>query len=383
MNSILIKNCHLISPDVDIEKASILLEGKFIRKILLSGEEVSADLVYDAGNNYVMPGFIDIHFHGVKGFDVAHTDMEGMGIIAEAKLKEGVTTIIPTIETVSEERLPEIMKTIASYISEKKVKTSAAKIAGVHLEGPYINSEYIGALNPNFVRTLKIEEVLRLNSIVPVKIVSFAIEQEGCLELVSQLAANTIVPSCGHSSAGWDIFKKARAKGLKHLTHFSNRMRALHHREIGLVGAGLLDSKVILELIGDNIHLCPEMLELVFKLKPIEGIVLITDSAAVSGLSDGEYELGAGTVKLEKGVPRLVSSGALAGSTLEYNRGLKNVYELTGIPLKELVKTTSFNQACSIGLEKKGKIEPGYFADIIVLNEEFELVQAFLEGNLC
>jgi N-acetylglucosamine-6-phosphate deacetylase len=123
------------------------------------------------------------------------------------------------------------------------------------------------------------------------------------------------------------------------------------------------------------------MIALIFKVKPIEKIALITDSICASGYADGDYELGGLEVKVEKGVASLVSRDALAGSTLRYNRGLQNVWEITGIPLKELVKTTSFNQAKALGLPRTGKIEKGYVADIVLTDRDFNVKAVFIEGE--
>jgi N-acetylglucosamine-6-phosphate deacetylase len=138
---------------------------------------------------------------------------------------------------------------------------------------------------------------------------------------------------------------------------------------------------MVLEVICDRVHLSAEMVALVFKVKPIEAIALVSDATCGTGLSDGEYELGGLAVRVEKGQTRLVSSGALAGSTLRLNRALQNAHAITGLPLKELVKTTSWNQARSLGLEKQGKLEPGFRADAVILDEEFKVKAVFMDGE--
>lgn len=374
----LIKNCRLISPDLELSDAAIAIEGKCIKKIYSEKELLpQSETIYDAKGKMAVPGFIDMHFHGNHGFDVTDGTLEALKNIARFKLNEGVTTIIPTTLTVSEECLVKVMNATAAY----QQHIPYAKLAGIHLEGPFINSECLGAQNPDFVRKPDIKEVVKLNNIAKVCLVTFAIETEGGIKFIKDLIDLGIVPSCGHSAATYEEYKKAKKAGLKHLTHFCNQMTKLHHREIGLVGAGLLDDDILLEIICDKVHLCPEMIKLIFKIKNIEKIALITDAIAASWLDDGCFNLGGLEVKVKNGEARLSSSGALAGSTLRFYDALKNVYEITGLPLKQLIKTTAFNQAKSLGLGMIGKIEPGYYADIAILDNNFRPVTVFVNGK--
>ncbi|MFR1411846.1 MAG: amidohydrolase family protein [Akkermansia sp.] len=154
----------------------------------------------------------------------------------------------------------------------------------------------------------------------------------------------------------------------------------LHHREIGLVGSGLLDREIKIEIICDTIHLCADMLKTVFKNKETDQMMMITDSLACSWMPDGPGDLGGLPIIVKDGVARLQESGALAGSTLKYAHGLKNVHRLTGKPLSELVKATSWNQAQSLGLEGLGKIAPGFTADMVLLDDDFNTCKVFIDG---
>jgi N-acetylglucosamine-6-phosphate deacetylase len=176
-------------------------------------------------------------------------------------------------------------------------------------------------------------------------------------------------------------FAQAREAGLRRLTHFCNQMTKLHHREIGLVGAGLFYDDVSCEMICDKIHLAPDMIRLAFKVKPIDRILLISDAMEATGLEDGDYQIGGLAVVVKDGAARLKSTNALAGSTLKINIALKNIVEVTGLPLEQCVKTTSWNQARNLGLSNLGRLEPGYIADITVLDDDFNVKAVFIDGR--
>lgn len=376
--SLLIANCRVVSPDVDLPNAAVLVEGDTIAGVYPAGRQApAADTVFDAAGAMLMPGFIDIHYHGAVGYDNTDGTVEAVSRIAEAKLRDGVTTLCPTTLTLPEEQLAASLRTVAEYAANP----AFAKVAGVHLEGPYINCTCTGAQNPAFVRPPDIEEVKRLHAICPVSIVSFAVEEPGGIEFARQLAACGIVGSCGHTAASYGQLAEAKAAGLRHLTHFCNQMTKLHHREIGCVGGGLLDDDLFIEVICDTIHLCPDMIRLVLKTKPNDKVLLITDSMSATGLEDGDYSLGGLAVVVSDGAARLKSDGALAGSTLHLNAALKNVADATGLPLAQLVRTTSLNQAAALGLEGLGRIETGWTADLVLLDDCFAVQAVFVNGQ--
>lgn len=373
----LITNAHVISPGIDIKGASVLLNGSVIEAVLQPGEGASADKVIDAGGHMLMPGFIDIHSHGAGGCDTCDCKLESIRTIADCKMKEGVTTWLPTTLTLGTKTLADVCRVVKEYAASP----NGSKTPGIHLEGPYINPKQCGAQNPAFVRPADFEEVSMLNDIYPILYISLAPEMPGAVDFIAKATAAGITCSAGHSAASHADFLRAKAAGLKHLTHFCNQMSPQHHREIGLVGSGMLDKDIRIEIICDKIHLCPDMLHLTFTNKDISQMVMITDSLACSWMPDGPGQLGGLPIIVKEGVARL-ESGNLAGSTLRYAKGLRNVWEITGKPLCELVKATSYNQAQSLGLHTLGKIAPGYTADLVMLDDEFDTLKTFIDGEL-
>lgn len=376
--TLLIKNAHLISADVDLSGAAVLVKNGKVARIFVAGDELpAADRVFDAAGMMLMPGFIDVHCHGRSGVDFCDATDAAMETIAVDKLKEGVTTLLPTTLTLPEEQLAKALQTAKNYVANG---SRGCKVPGVHLEGPFINPKCLGAQNPAYVRKPDAVEVQRLASIFPVKKVSYAVEVEGGALFAAELIAAGATPSCVHSAATYAEFLAAYQHGLRNLSHFCNQMTALHHRDIGLVGAGLMNQDVFIEFICDKLHICPDMIKLVFSVKGAEHIVLISDAMRASGLPDGPSDLGGLPVIVKNGEARLASNGALAGSTLLLNRALRNVYEVTGLPLKDLVKCLTWNPARATNLCGVGKIEPGYAADIVMLDAEFNVKQVWVDG---
>ena len=371
----LITNAHIISPGIDLVGGSVLIEDTKIVAVLQPGETAEADTIVDAGGNMLLPGFIDIHSHGAGGCDTCDATIESIRTIADCKMKEGVTTWLPTTLTLGTKTLADVCTVVKEYAASP----NGSKTPGVHLEGPYINPKQCGAQNPAFVRPADFEEVAMLNDIYPVLNITLAPEMPGAIEFINKATAIGITCSAGHSAASHADFAKAKAAGLKHLTHFCNQMSAQHHREIGLVGSGMLDKDVKIEIICDTIHLCADMLNLTFTNKSIDQMMMITDSLACSWMPDGPGQLGGLPIIVKDGVARL-ESGNLAGSTLRFAHGLRNVHRITGKPLSELVKATSWNQAQSLGLHGLGKIAPGYTADLVLLDADYNTLKTIIDG---
>lgn len=372
-------NATVITPGLRIDGATIVIEDDVIAEVLPPGTPMpEADWTFDAKGDYVAPGFFDIHAHGAVGYEVTDDDPNSVPAVCKAKLEEGVTSYFPTTLTLGHDALVNTMERVAKYRETEEF----CRTPGVHLEGPFINPTSLGAQNPAYVRTPDIKEVLDLAAIAPISEMSYAVETEGGIDFAQELLENGVVPSCGHSKSTYATFREAYGKGLRHLTHFCNQMTPLHHRDIGLVGAGLLHDDVRIEIICDKVHVSVPMIQLVFDRKPIESILLITDSMRASHLPDGPSSIGGLDVIVKNGEARLAKDGALAGSMLRMNDALKNVLEVTGLPIEDVIQTTSWNQAEELGLgDQFGCIEPDFFADLVVLGKEDLDVKAVFVGG--
>lgn len=386
MSRTVIMNAHVISPDVDIENAAIVIEKGRIREVVNCSSRKcptvkSGDVLFDAKGQYLMPGFIDVHTHGALTYDFCDSDEKAIFEIAKAKLQEGVTTFFPTTLTVSHEEL-----LVAANNARKYVEAGSpySKVPGIHLEGPFINVKCCGAQNPKFVRVPSTKELKDIAKVFPVRQISFAVEVEGGAKFAKDCVKMGIVPSCGHTGAKLKDLMPAYKNGLRHMTHFCNQMTPLHHREIGMVGAGFLIEDLNTEVICDRIHLCDDMLKLVFTRRNLAHVQMITDSLRCSHCKDGyAFSMGGLEVKLEHGEARLVKGGNLAGSTLWMGHGLRNVHKVTGLPLCKLIRTTSWNQAIEQGWGNVlGKVEKGYIADLVVVNPRtWKTSAVFVDGK--
>ena len=317
MQKTVILNAHVISPGVDMEGATVVIEDGRITKVTrakVPAKSAANVTIVDVKGQYVMPGIIDVHTHGALTCDFCDADPKAIFEIAKAKLQEGVTTFLPTTLTVSHEELIVAAKNAKNYVKEG---SPYAKVPAIHLEGPFINVKCCGAQNPKFVRMPSVKELKDIAKVFPVKLISYAPATEGGAKFAKDCIKAGVVPSCGHTGAKMKDLMPAYKNGLRHMTHFCNQMTPLHHREIGMVGAGFLIEDLNTEVICDKIHLCPDMLRLVFTRRNLAHVQIITDSLRCSHCKDGyEFSMGGLGVKLENGEARLVEGGNLAGSTL-------------------------------------------------------------------
>ncbi|MDD3655947.1 MAG: N-acetylglucosamine-6-phosphate deacetylase [Atribacterota bacterium] len=337
--------------------------------------------ILEARNKYIMPGFIDLHVHGGDGADVMDGEYGAIKKIAANHCHYGTTAFLPTTLTMSKD---DIIKSLQS-IGEARLKgTGAAEILGIHLEGPYINPEKKGAQNKEDIIQLSKEEFLAFNQASGnlIRLVTLAPEMPGALDFIPWLCEQDIIASAGHTNATYEEMQDALQSGLNHVTHLFNAMRGLHHREPGIVGAALSDSRITVEVIADGIHIHPIILKIIHQMKGSNKIVLITDAIRATGLPEGTYDLGGQKVIVAKEQARL-QDGTLAGSVLTMNKAVQNIVTKADIPLGEAIQMASYNPAKCLGINnKKGSLEPGKDADIVILNKNFEVDLTMVSGKV-
>ena len=382
---IIIINGTIITPFHLVSGKAIIVEKGRIKEIVNKEELSTATLteaeVIEGKDKFIVPGYIDMHVHGGGGSDVMDGDYEAINQIAIAHSHFGTTSFLPTTMTMSKDK---IIRSLRSICEAVKKGTEGAEILGIHMEGPYINPEKKGAQKEEEIKKISIEEFLEFNQASGnlIRLVTIAPEMPGAIGLIKYLYKQGIIASVGHTNATYVQVQAGIQAGLSHVTHAFNAMRELHHREPGVVGAALTSPELTVEVIADGIHIHPIVLKILTKIKEGEKIVLITDAMRAAGIKEGTYDLGGQEVIVAKGQARL-KDGTLAGSVLTMDKAVKNMVNKVGIQLPKAIQMASFNPARSIGIDdKKGSLEPGKDADIVILNKNLETELTIVAGKI-
>ena len=356
--------------------AAIEMENGKIVNVLPYGSK-PADVDY--GNKRIVPGFLDIHCHGAYEFDTNDANEEGLRAWTKGMVKEGTTALLATTITQSEEVLTNAVANVAKVMEEGY---EGAEILGVHLEGPFISKDFIGAQPLEYVAEPNVEVFKHYEEVSGnnIKLVSMAVEVEGAEKLVSYLASRGIVASIGHSNAKYADVEKAIKAGASNVTHTYNAQKPIHHREVGTVGSAMLFDELTCEAICDGIHLSGPAIKLLWKNKPADKFVLITDAMRAKHMPDGDYELGGQPVIVRNNEARL-PNGVLAGSVLRMNYAVRNVMKFLDLPLEEVVKYASINPARNLGIDHEvGSIKVGKRANLVVVDENLEVYMTIRDG---
>ncbi|WP_432363935.1 N-acetylglucosamine-6-phosphate deacetylase [Sporosarcina sp. UB5] len=377
----LIHNVQLAMPDGGMMEGEIVIEnGKISTVSAVSIKDFTGSRL-DGQSCLVLPGFIDIHIHGAAGADFMDGNEESFEKIATALPKEGTTSFLATTLTQSDD---DIRKAVFAGKDFMKRNETGAEMLGFHLEGPFIHPERSGAQPIEFIRKPNFELLKRWfgENLDHLKVVTLAPDCDEGLEMTRRLAELGIVVSAGHTKATFADMAQAVNHGLTHLTHFGNAMSGLHHREIGVVGAGLLLQELHCEVIADGIHLSEDMLHLIYKRIGPERIILITDSMRAKGLPDGLYTLAGQDVKVV-GAQATLADGTLAGSVLKMDEAVRMMRKFGG-QLTDLIKMSSSNAAKRLGVfDRKGSIEVGKDADLVLMDTEFQVQATICRGKVC
>ena len=372
------KNSWILTEN-GIEKLSLVIEDN---RILSLGHDNSIDLVQLDDNKIVIPGFIDQHIHGSKGFDFIDCTVDEIHQIACSLPQEGVTSFVAATTTQSIEVIEKSLKHLKVFKEEDH--HDCAELIGVHLEGPFIAKKYMGAQLPNYIINPSVEVFSHLNEVSGnnIKIVSMAIEKEGSTELSKYLKSKGIVVSVGHSAAGYQDIKDSIDNGLTCVTHTYNGMKPLRRDDIGTVGSTFLFDELYCELICDGIHVSPPAVKLLWKNKPDDKLILISDALRTKYMPDGKYyELE--QVIILNGKEARLEDGRLAGSVLKINQAVKNLMDYANIDFVQAVKCATENPAKNLGLfDKMGSIKENKIANLVVVDKELNVHLTICNGQI-
>lgn len=378
--STILHNVQVVLQDRIVPSANVwITEGKIMK--LDTGDLSILNEEYewiDCQGQLLVPGMIDVHIHGANGLDMMDGSEESIQEVSRACASTGCTSFLATSVSSTMEDLLEMIRSVKRVIGREV----GAKIAGIHLEGPYLNPKRKGMQNEKYLRHPNLDEMKIIfqeaGSII--KMVTIAPELPGGMELISFLKEKGVVIAIAHSDATYEEAKLAFEAGASHVTHCFNGMRPIHHRDPGMIVAAFEEKHVSLQAIVDNVHLHPAIIRLMHTIKGPEGMVLITDALQAMGMGDGNYLFGGHHVTVSDGVARL-EDGTLASSTVTMNEALRYTVE-TGIPLVDAVQMASTTPANILAFHQKGQISSGFDADLVLLDEQFQVLWTMVSGEI-
>ncbi len=375
----IIKGARVLDKNFEFIKSDVLVVGGKIKEI---AENIDGDDIIDADGCYLVPGFIDTHMHGAMNqtfFEIS--DIESFKKICAYEAGKGTTTLVPAVSCLPLKELLNIIRCLKKFY--KKDIDGSASFDGIHIEGPYISTEYKGAIKQENIRKPDILEIKQLieEGEGMVKIMTIAPEVEGAKEAIEYLTQNGVVASLGHTNATFEEAEKAISWGAKQCTHLYNAMRPMKHRDSGATGAFLYNDNLKCELIADFFHVDPAVCKITYRAKGKDKINLITDSATATGCPDGVYIYGGRKINVVDGKPRL-EDGTISGGTACLLDEVKNLVSI-GVPLEDACLMASKNPAESVGIyNEKGSIEEGKIADMLILDKDLNLKSVILRGKI-
>lgn len=363
----------------------IYIEGKGIIKSSLKIDN-SKFVSFESEDNFeqlddkyiIVPGFIDEHIHGSNGSDSMEASVSTLDNISSSIVKEGVTSFLATTMTMPKNDMIKALNNIGNYSN-----SNGANLLGIHLEGPFISRDFCGAQDPKNIviptEKLILEYIKESNN--KIKIVTLAPENVDD-NIYKILLENNIIISAGHTNATVKDIKKAIELGLSMTTHTYNAMKGIHHREIGTVGAALLYDELACELICDLHHVSEDAIRLLYKSKPKDKLILITDSMEAKFLNEGKYSLGGQPVIVKDGTARL-ENNTLAGSILHMNDAIRNLMNVCNLSLEEAIDKATINPAINLKIDStKGSISIGKDADFVIIDKNLNIYRTYVNGKL-
>lgn len=381
---LLLKNAYTYQ-DHRFSKRDILIDDGKIQAVTACGvqDALGCTEVIDCEGRKAVPGFIDIHTHGAAGVDVNAATAEDYEKISRFFATQGTTSFLVSILTDTPEQT---LWCINEYKKWKRMEHRGAEIAGIHLEGPFLSSEYKGAMPEHLLKKAPDIELLRKyqdEAEGDIRYITVSPELEGMPEFIPQIKRLGMQVAIGHSGADYETSVRAIENGARAGTHVGNAMKLLHQHFPAIFGAVLESGKVYCEVICDGRHLHPGTVRIIINAKGTERVVAVTDSIMAAGLPDGEYKLGVNDVVVEDGDAKLKSDGTRAGSTLTTIQAYRNLLKFTGRTEEEILPLLTENPAALIGVDDEtGSIEKGKAADILLLDGENNICSVIVRGKI-
>jgi N-acetylglucosamine-6-phosphate deacetylase len=381
----------LFTPLERLEQPLLLVEDGVIVEIASRAQRDVPNncRAVDFGDGILAPGFIDIHIHGGAGHDVMEAAADALPPVERLLAAHGVSSYVPTTVTAPIDATLSALERLADAIESAERNPQAddlqkdglrARPLGIHLEGPFISHKRRGVHPPEdlLVPSLAAFDRFWEAACGHIRVLTIAPELPGALEVIAAAAARGVCVSLGHSDADLNAARAGFAAGARHATHTFNAMRPLEHRDPGILGEVLTDSRLSADIIADGIHLDPVIVQLFLKAKGADAAVLITDATAATGMPDGRYRLGSLDVEVKDG--RCMSGGRLAGSVLVMDRAVRNVMQFAQWDLQQAVRLATLNPARVTGMKDLGVLKAGAVADLLVLSPGGEVRNTMVRG---
>jgi len=371
----------VLAADRDLTPGVVVIEDGRIARVSAGAPPKAGEEALAFPDATLVPGLIDLQVNGGAGVDCLRAAATAYDTLGRYLAATGVTAYLPTITSAP---LDEMRRAGEAAAIAMRRAGPGPEILGLHFEGPYLNPLRRGAHRAQDLRTPDADEmaetVRRLDGAL--RVVTLAPELEGAESVVRSLAAEGIVVALGHTDAAFDDVQAAVRWGARMVTHLFNAMRGIHHREPGAAGGALVTPSLALGLIADFAHVHPAVLSLAAHAAGMGRIVLVTDAIAAAAMGRGSFTLGAQTVDVKDGVPRL-PDGTLAGSVLQLHRAVHNFAAAAGVSRREAVQAASLNPARLLGVHRrKGRIAPGMDADLVVLGRDDEVLLTIARGQI-
>ena len=329
--------------------------------------------IINVNGAYIAPGFIDTHIHGIGGFSADDADSKSILKMSDILASYGVTSFIPTIGATPEKQLMPKIKAVLKAMGREK----GAHILGIHLEGPFLSPERIGGQEQEGISPVDLAYMERIYKTAKGKIINMTVapELKGMRDLALYCIEKGIILQAGHTNATYDQMIEGMQANIMHVTHMFNAMRPLHHREPGTVGAALTHPEISCEIIGDGVHVNPNLIQLLMKSKPLSQLVLMTDS-----LKYAKAEIPADADFYFDQCFKRKADNVIIGSGITMLDGFKNLVSY-GIPPEKAIRMASVNPAKIMQQPHKGLIIPGYDADLVVFNQDFDIIHTIIDGQ--